>query len=79
MLTNSTVFKRANQRCQQVACDLLGVKDVVLASFVLSFVNGVVLEKLWGNENIDFPQQCQLLGEMITAYLQPKAEVKINN
>ncbi|MFM6307193.1 MAG: TetR/AcrR family transcriptional regulator, partial [Dolichospermum sp.] len=67
MLSNSTVFKRANQRCQQVACDLLGVRDVVLASFVLSFVNGVVLEKLWGNENIDFSEQCQLLGEMIVA------------
>ena len=79
MLTNSTVFKRANQRCQQVACDLLGVRDVVLASFVLSFVNGVVLEKLWGNENIDFPQQCQILGEMITAYLQQKDKVKISN
>lgn len=74
MLNNSTVFKRANQRCQQVACDLLGVKDVVLASFVLSFVNGVVLEKLWGNENINFPEQSQLLGEMITAYLQQKAQ-----
>ena len=79
MLNNSTVFKRANQRCQQVACDLLGVKDVVLASFVLSFVNGVVLEKLWGNENIDFPEQSKLLGEMITAYLQQKAQSEINN
>jgi AcrR family transcriptional regulator len=77
ILNNSTVFKRANQRCQQVACDLLGVRDVVLASFVLSFVNGVVLEKLWGNENIDFPEQCKLLGEMITAYLQQKVQVKI--
>jgi hypothetical protein len=77
MLTNSTVFKRANQRCQQLACDLLGVPDVVLASFVLSFVNGVVLEKLWGNENIDFPEQCKLLGKMITAYLQQKVQVEI--
>jgi len=79
MLSNSTVFKRANQRCQQVACDLLGVPDVVLASFVLSFVNGVVLEKLWGNENIDFPQQCQLLGEMVTIYIKQKTQVEINN
>ncbi|MBD2296036.1 TetR/AcrR family transcriptional regulator [Anabaena sphaerica FACHB-251] len=70
MLTNSTVFKHANQRCQQVACDLLGIQDVVLASFVLSFVNGVILEKLWGNETIDFPEQCELLGKMLTAYLQ---------
>ena len=78
MLTNSTVFKRANQRCQQLACDLLGVRDVVLASFVLSFVNGVVLEKLWGNENIDFSEQCQLLGEMIVAYLRQKTDVKVS-
>ncbi|MFM9157761.1 MAG: TetR/AcrR family transcriptional regulator, partial [Dolichospermum sp.] len=79
MLSNSTVFKRANQRCQQVACDLLGVRDVVLASFVLSFVNGVVLEKLWGNENIDFSEQCQLLGEMIVAYLRQKTDVKVSS
>ncbi|MBE9257713.1 MULTISPECIES: TetR/AcrR family transcriptional regulator [Aphanizomenonaceae] len=77
ILNNSTVFKRANQRCQQLACDLLGIRDVVLASFVLSFVNGVVLEKLWGNENIDFPEQCKLLGKMITAYLQQKVQVEI--
>jgi AcrR family transcriptional regulator len=76
MLSNSTVFKRANQRCQQVACDLLGVQDVVLASFVLSFVNGVILEKLWGNETIDFPEQCQLLGEMLTVYLQRKYSLR---
>jgi AcrR family transcriptional regulator len=79
MLTNSTVFKRANQRCQQLACDLLGVRDVVLASFVLSFVNGVVLEKLWGNENIDFSEQCQLLGEMIVAYLRQKTDLKVSS
>ena len=78
MLSTSTVFKRANQRCQQVACDLLGVPDVVLASFFLSFVNGVVLEKLWGNENIDFSEQCQLLGEMIVAYLRQKNDFKVS-
>ena len=79
MLSTSTVFKRANQRCQQVACDLLGVLDVVLASFFLSFVNGVVLEKLWGNENIDFSEQCQLLGEMIVAYLRQKNDFKVSS
>jgi AcrR family transcriptional regulator len=79
MLTNSTVFKLVNQRCQQLSCDLLGVRDVVLASLVLSFVNGVVLEKLWGNENIDFSEQCQLLGEMIAAYLRQKTDFKVSS
>jgi AcrR family transcriptional regulator len=70
MLTNSTVFKHVNQRYQQVAFDLLGIQDVALASFVLSFVNGVILEKLWGNENINFHEQCEILEKMLTAYLQ---------
>lgn len=73
MLNNSTVFKRANKRYQQAACEFLGIEDQVVASFVLSCVNGVILEKLWGDETIDFLEQCQLLGEMLTAYLQTKS------
>ncbi|MEH1868389.1 MAG: TetR/AcrR family transcriptional regulator [Nostoc sp.] len=68
ILSNS-VFKRTNQRYQQAACDFLGIQDSVLASFVLSFVNGLILEKLWGDETIDFIEQCTLLGKMLTAYL----------
>jgi AcrR family transcriptional regulator len=64
------VFKRANQRYQQAACDFLGIQDSVLASFILSFVNGLILEKLWGDENICFTEQCTLLGKMLTAYLR---------
>ncbi|MBK1986342.1 TetR/AcrR family transcriptional regulator [Sphaerospermopsis aphanizomenoides BCCUSP55] len=70
MLSPSIVFQRANKRYQQATCDVLGIEDKVLASFVLSFVNGVILEKLWGGETIDFLEQCELLGKMLTAYLQ---------
>ncbi|TAE59974.1 MAG: TetR/AcrR family transcriptional regulator [Nostocales cyanobacterium] len=69
LLNSSRVFKRANQRYQQATCEFLGIENRVLASFVLSFVNGVILEKLWGDETIDFMEQCQLLGEMLNAYL----------
>jgi AcrR family transcriptional regulator len=70
MLNSSTVFKRANQRYQQAVCEFLNIQDPLLASFVLSFINGLILEKLWGDDNIDFLEQCALLGEMLTAYLQ---------
>lgn len=72
MLNQSSVFKRANKRYQQAACEFLGIQDEVLASFVLSLVNGLILEKLWGDESIDFVEQCTLLGKMLTAYLQQK-------
>ncbi|MDZ7961200.1 MAG: TetR/AcrR family transcriptional regulator [Aulosira sp. DedQUE10] len=68
-IQSSAVLKRANQRYQQAAYDFLGIEDPVLASFVLSFVNGLILEKLWGDETIDFNEQCALLGKMLVAYL----------
>ncbi|MBE9201821.1 MULTISPECIES: TetR/AcrR family transcriptional regulator [unclassified Nodularia (in: cyanobacteria)] len=68
-IANIPVFQRVNQRCQQAVCDFLGIQDPVLASFILSFINGLILEKLWGNQTINFPEQCALLGKMITSYL----------
>lgn len=77
MLKNS-VFKRTNKRYQQAVCNFLGIQDAVLASFVLSFVNGLILEKLWGDETIDFIEQCALLGKMLIAYLpQYTAEARV--
>ncbi|MEH2038031.1 TetR/AcrR family transcriptional regulator [Nostoc sp.] len=76
MLKNS-VFKRNNQRYQEAACNFLSIQDPVLASFVLSFVNGLILEKLWGDETIDFIEQCALLGKILTVYLpQHRSEIK---
>lgn len=77
-IRNNQVFKRANRHYQQAVCDLLGIQDTALASFVLSLVNGLILEKLWCNETIDFVEQCTLLGKMLTAYLgeEPAAMVK---
>ncbi len=68
-MLNNSVFKRTNQRYQQATCEFLGIQDAVLASFVLTFVNGLILEKLWGDQTIDFIEQCTLLGKMLTAYL----------
>jgi AcrR family transcriptional regulator len=78
MLNQSSVFKRANKLYQQAACEFLGIQDEVLASFILSFVNGLILEKLWGDESIDFVEQCELLGKMLTAYLQQNMTNTVN-
>ncbi|MBD2615421.1 MAG: TetR/AcrR family transcriptional regulator [Nostoc sp. ZfuVER08] len=68
-IQENSIFKHTNKQYQQAVCDFFGVQDPVLASFVLSFVNGLILEKLWGNKTIDFIEQCTLLGKMLTAYL----------
>jgi hypothetical protein len=52
-----------------VICDFLGIEDLVLASLVLSLVDGLFLGRLQGNEMINIPEQCNLLGRILTAYL----------
>jgi AcrR family transcriptional regulator len=68
----SGAFMRANERYAQAIYELLGVEDKALAVFIYSFIDGLILEKLWGNELVSIPEQCELLGKMLTAYLARK-------
>ncbi len=68
-ISEKHVFRRVIQRYQQVICDFLGIEDLVLASLVLSLVDGLFLGRLQGNEMINIPEQCNLLGRILTAYL----------
>ncbi|MBW4688171.1 MAG: TetR/AcrR family transcriptional regulator [Komarekiella atlantica HA4396-MV6] len=68
----SGVFKLVDDQSRQALKDVLGIQDPALASFILSLIDGLILERLWGNENIDFYEQCVLLGKMLTAYLSNK-------
>ncbi|GAX36812.1 TetR/AcrR family transcriptional regulator [Nodularia sp. NIES-3585] len=71
-IASSPVFQRVKQRYQRAVCDFLGIQDPVLASFILSFIDGLILAKLWGGETIDLAEQCALLGTMLTKYLEEK-------
>ncbi|MBD6614780.1 TetR/AcrR family transcriptional regulator [Komarekiella sp. 'clone 1'] len=69
---SSGVFKLVDDQSRQALKDVLGIQDPALASFILSLIDGLILERLWGNENIDFYEQCALLGKMLTVYLSNK-------
>ena len=72
-IEKSPVFQRVKERYQQAVCDFLGIQDPVLASFVLGFIDGLILAKLWGDQTIDFVEQFALLGKMLTSYLEEKS------
>ncbi|MBE9035171.1 TetR/AcrR family transcriptional regulator [aff. Roholtiella sp. LEGE 12411] len=65
----SGVFKRVDDQSRQALKDVLGIQDPALASFILGLIDGLILERLWGNENINFCEQFALLGKMLMAYL----------
>ena len=66
----SGVFKRFNKRYQQAIYDFFGIQHPVLASFVIALLDGLILQRLWGNEMVSLPEACALLGKMMTAYLE---------
>ncbi|WP_017653371.1 TetR/AcrR family transcriptional regulator [Fortiea contorta] len=68
-IPGKNVFKRANKRCRQAASDVFNIQNPVVISFILSFIDGLLLRKLQGDEMIDFTEQCTFLGKMLTAYL----------
>lgn len=67
---DSDFWKRLCERYKIVIYEFLGVEDPVLADFVMCFFDGVILEKLLGVDSVDVVEQCNLLGKMVTAYLE---------
>ncbi|MBW4646485.1 MAG: TetR/AcrR family transcriptional regulator [Goleter apudmare HA4340-LM2] len=78
-IPGNNIFKNSNQRYRQAVCDFFEIQDPMLASFILSFIDGLLVRKLQGDEMIDFTEQCTLLGEILTAYLQQYESSKVAN
>lgn len=69
-MENVDAFNRINERYKQAIYDVLGIQDPVLAAFIYSFIDGLIFERLLNNEMVSIPEQCALLGKMLTAYLE---------
>ncbi|MBO3460392.1 TetR/AcrR family transcriptional regulator [Aetokthonos hydrillicola Thurmond2011] len=69
-IQGSVVLRRVDELLRQTICELLGIQDPRLASFVVCLIDGIIIERLWGNEIVSFPEQFALLGKMLTAYLE---------
>ncbi|BAZ04030.1 TetR/AcrR family transcriptional regulator [Calothrix sp. NIES-3974] len=50
--------------------EFIGVENPIIADFVMSLIDGLILEKLLGNLNLDVKAQCMLLAKMVNAYLE---------
>jgi AcrR family transcriptional regulator len=66
---HSEAMKRVNDRYQQAIHEVLGIEDPALAIFIYTFIDGLIMERLFNYEQVSFQEQCILLGKMITAYL----------
>jgi len=69
-LSRSQLFERVDRRYHQAVIEILGISDPSVAWLVVSVINGLILERLWCNEQIVIDEQMELLGKIITTYLQ---------
>ncbi|PSF37267.1 TetR family transcriptional regulator [Aphanothece hegewaldii CCALA 016] len=65
-------FERIDERYHQAVIDVIGVKDPAIAWLVLTMINGLIIEKLWGNSHVSLTEHLKLLGELITAHEEKK-------
>jgi AcrR family transcriptional regulator len=71
-LSRSQFFERVDRRYHQAVIEILGISDPSVAWLVVSVINGLILERLWCNEQIAIDEQMELLGKILTTYLQKK-------
>jgi AcrR family transcriptional regulator len=69
-LRRSQFFERIDRRYHQAVIEILGISDPSVAWLVVSVINGLILERLWCNEQIAIDEQMELLGKILTTYLQ---------
>jgi AcrR family transcriptional regulator len=69
-LCRSRFFERVDRRYHRAIGELLGIRDPALAWLVLSVINGLILERLWCNDDISLDGQMTLLGKILTPYLE---------
>jgi AcrR family transcriptional regulator len=68
-MNHSVFWEGVLERFIVLIYDFLGIEDLVLANFIISFIDGIIVEKLLKNKMVDFNEQCQLLGKMLNLYL----------
>lgn len=69
-IMNYETLRRANAEIKQAITDYLQIQDKAIANFILTFFNGLILERLFEGEIISFEEQGTLLKKMLLAYLE---------
>jgi AcrR family transcriptional regulator len=65
-----SLWKRIDARYQEALDEMLGITDPLVTDFIGSLIDGIILEKIFGNERISYREQLSLLGKMLTLYLE---------
>lgn len=69
-ISNHEVLKRSSEQTKQTIADYLQIPDQAIADFICTFLNGLILRRLFEGELVSFQEQGTLLKKMLLAYLE---------
>jgi AcrR family transcriptional regulator len=64
------IFKRICDQAEKTMSAMLGIDDPQILIFMMSLVDGLLLQDLYGHRKIDYQAQAKILAEMLTLYLE---------
>jgi AcrR family transcriptional regulator len=67
---NNETLKQMCEESRQFTAELLGLKDPALVNFAICLLMGLLLLRLFEGEVVPFEEQAELLGKMLTLYLE---------
>jgi hypothetical protein len=65
----SDALRQSCMRVEKSMSELLGIEDPALSTFLLSLVDGLIWQQVYGFGCVDYSAQAKLLTKMLTAYL----------
>ncbi|MGG6294525.1 TetR/AcrR family transcriptional regulator [Leptolyngbya sp. AN02str] len=71
------VSERIEKSITNLTTGLLGVNDPHLVSFLMTFIDGLMLSQMYGCKPVDFAAQAQLLTNLLEAYLEKRAQEEL--
>lgn len=74
----SEVFKRICEQAEKTMSGILGIDDPQILIFMMSFVDGLLLQELYEYRKIDYQAQAKIFSEMLTLYLE-KHKLNLKN
>ncbi|WP_026732618.1 TetR/AcrR family transcriptional regulator [Fischerella sp. PCC 9605] len=76
-ILNNQILRKSWEYTRQAIADYLQIKDKALSEFVMIFVSGLLVGRMYEGETISYAQQEELLVNMLTSYLNhQKASIK---
>ncbi len=63
------LWQRINHHHEQAVLEILGITDPEVGKLLACLIDGIVLQRLLGNQEVSFTKQLVLFGEIIGGYL----------